>query len=559
MIGSRGWCDGVIPGEVDGFVLGTTSDNLLPDGIIPLDHDFHSFAYVFLIVGSLNLALAVEEDLQAGCLFSVWDGVDHDQGRSVGARGVFEAEDGIVLDGIEEGDGLFKFQGGFTGKAHDEVGGDGDRPFGGLDPGDAFEVPVAGVLAGHLAQDAGRAGLYGQVDVVAEGGYGVDDFDDVAGEVSGVAGGESDATDAGNLADGSEQLGEGTRALGVAVAVDILAEELDFGVAAVGDAACLFENGVGASAALLAACVGDDAVGAELVAAFDDGDVGAVRIFPGGELGFKGLVSLAVVESGDAGFSCFKAGEHLGEFAVGGGASDERDVGRAVEDFFAFLLGDTAEDGEALPFPRELLVVVESVEDLLLGFVADGAGVVEEQVCVQLSLDLGVSLLFEGADDLFGVMCVHLAAEGLEIECFCVCHPVTSICGKPSVGSGAEKCEQSLHLVLGEATGEAGHFAFSVEDDAADSEVGCGGAVGEFVAQKNAANVWWSGLEGEVIFAVAVFAADVVEVLSLDLLTGERRAVVATQQKNGGCGCGAEQAGNPVFAALSCPVHGFIL
>jgi len=58
------------------------------------------------------------------------------------------------------------------------------------------------------------------------------------------------------------------------------------------------------------------------------------------------------------------------------------------------------------------------MEDLLLGFVADGAGVVEDEAGFLLSLDLAVALGQERADDLFRVMDVHLAAKGLNVERF---------------------------------------------------------------------------------------------------------------------------------------------
>ncbi len=77
-----------------------------------------------------------------------------------------------------------------------------------------------------------------------------------------------------------------------------------------GDALGFGEDGGGGAAALFAARVRHDAVGAELVAAFDDGDVAAVGVGAGGELGVEGLVGLAVVEAGDAGFAGFEAGEH---------------------------------------------------------------------------------------------------------------------------------------------------------------------------------------------------------------------------------------------------------
>jgi hypothetical protein len=54
----------------------------------------------------------------------------------------------------------------------------------------------------------------------------------------------------------------------------------------------------------------------------------------------------------------------------------------------------------------------------LLGFVTDGAGVVEHQVSGFDGVHLGVTLLHERADDFLGVMHVHLAAESLEVKRF---------------------------------------------------------------------------------------------------------------------------------------------
>jgi len=54
-------------------------------------------------------------------------------------------------------------------------------------------------------------------------------------------------------------------------------------------------------------------------------------------------------------------------------------VGRSFEDLLAFLLGYAAEHGKgfALVVALELL---EAVEDFLLGLIADGASVVENQI-----------------------------------------------------------------------------------------------------------------------------------------------------------------------------------
>ena len=215
--------------------------------------------------------------------------------------------------------------------------------------------------------------------VIAEGRIGVDGFDDVPREIAGMAGGEANAADARDLADGREQFGEAQLPFRIAVAVDVLAEELDLGVSLVGDAARFREHRDRSAAALFAARVRDHAVGAELVAAFDDGDVSAVGILARGEFRLEGLVGLPVVESSDAVLASFEAAEHLREFAVGGRSGDERDVGRSLEDLLAFLLGNAAKHAKALAGLVQLLVVVEAVEDFLFGFVADGTGVVEDQ------------------------------------------------------------------------------------------------------------------------------------------------------------------------------------
>ena len=188
---------------------------------------------------------------------------------------------------------------------------------------------------------------------------------------------------------------------------------MDLGVAKPGDALRFGQHGGRGAGALLAARVRNNAVGAELVAAFDDGDVAAVRIGPRGELGVEGLVGLAVVETSDAGLPRLKPVEHLRQVPIAGRTGDQRDVGRALEDALAFLLSDAAEDAEELAFALHLLVLVQPVKDLLLRLIADGTGVIEDQVGVSLVDHLGIALLLQRADHLFGVVRIHLAAKSL--------------------------------------------------------------------------------------------------------------------------------------------------
>src|SRR6516165_5614878 len=77
------------------------------------------------------------------------------------------------------------------------------------------------------------------------------------------------------------------------------------------------ENGFGGAAALLAARERNYAVGAELVATFDDGDVSAMRVGARGEFRLEALVGLAIVETGGAA-SCLNLDEHLRQIAVRG-------------------------------------------------------------------------------------------------------------------------------------------------------------------------------------------------------------------------------------------------
>ena len=58
------------------------------------------------------------------------------------------------------------------------------------------------------------------------------------------------------------------------------------------------------------------------------------------------------------------------------------------------------------------------MKDFLLGLIADGAGVVEDEASVFDGRNLAVALGNQSADDFLGVMDVHLAAEGFEVEGF---------------------------------------------------------------------------------------------------------------------------------------------
>ncbi len=91
---------------------------------------------------------------------------------------------------------------------------------------------------------------------------------------------------------------------------------------------------------------------------------------------------------------------------------------RAVENLLAFLLRHAAQHAEDFAFAGLALEILQAIENLLLGLVANAACVVEHQPGVFRRLHLRVALLQKRADDLFGVVHIHLAAESFDVEGF---------------------------------------------------------------------------------------------------------------------------------------------
>src|ERR1019366_10352177 len=136
--------------------------------------------------------------------------------------------------------------------------------------------------------------------VVAERRNGINRVDDVLGKVSWMRGGEANAADARQFPDSRQQLSKTIISSRIAVRVHVLPEQLNVGVAGLGHAPGFVKDRPRSAAALLAAGVRHYAIGAELIAAFNDGDVSPVRIGAGGEFGLESLVGLAIIKTRDA-------------------------------------------------------------------------------------------------------------------------------------------------------------------------------------------------------------------------------------------------------------------
>ena len=179
---------------------------------------------------------------------------------------------------------------------------------------------------------------------------------------------------------------------------------------------------------------GDDAVGAELVAADHDADVGLVGA--GSHFGVaEGVVALEAIgdfesvavfaSQGDGdGVSSGLTGfvDHAGDFGELACADDDVDVRGALEDLLLVFLGHAAEHADDLVGAvfADLSHAAELGVDLLFGVFTDAAGVEEDGVGFFGVFGEFVALLTEGGDDEFAVQDVHLAADGFDEDFFVV-------------------------------------------------------------------------------------------------------------------------------------------
>ena len=140
-----------------------------------------------------------------------------------------------------------------------------------------------------------------------------------------------------------------------------------------------------------------------------------MRISARSEFSLETFIGLAVVESCRA-LPCLDLYEHLRQVAVRGRSADQRNMRRPLKNLLPFLLSDAAKHTELLALGQELFIIGQTMENFLLRFVADGAGVVEDQVSLLHRLYLAIPFVHQRANDFFGVVHVHLAAEGFHIE-----------------------------------------------------------------------------------------------------------------------------------------------
>src|SRR4029077_8556570 len=123
-----------------------------------------------------------------------------------------------------------------------------------------------------------------------------------------------------------------------------------------------------------------------------------------GEFGRETLVGLAVVQPGNPLLPCLELYQHLRKVAVRSRAADQRHVRGALENLLALLLRYAAQHSETLTLLVKFFVVGQAMKDLLLGFVANGTGVVKNQTSLFDRGHLAISLSQKGADNLLRIV-----------------------------------------------------------------------------------------------------------------------------------------------------------
>src|SRR5262249_40858505 len=187
---------------------------------------------------------------------------------------------------------------------------------------------------------------------------------------------------------------------------------------------------LGVAALLRTADAGNDAVGAELVAADHDADVGLKAVGPQRRVAERVVALEAAFDLRARGLfpiqtegelrltALFHRGDEFRQLSELSGTANDVHVRRSVEDVLLIFLRHAAEDADDL-VGVALLVSAEPAEsavDFLLGVLADAAGVEEDDVGLSRLVGQDVALPAQRTDDQLAVEDVHLTADSFDVE-----------------------------------------------------------------------------------------------------------------------------------------------
>ena len=327
------------------------------------------------------------------------------------ARREDEREGAVVADLVDCLEGIGEVVVGLAREADDDVRGQGAVRHVLANLGDSVQVALPVVGSAHRLQDAARARLQGQVDVLAERrqlGVGANH---VLAHVLGVGTGVADPLDALDCVDPSQELGERDPLVlrqVAPVAVHVLAQQGHLANALRGQRLDLPDQLAGPATDLAPARLRNDAVGARAVAAHRDLDPAleltrALRWQVPGE-----VLELEVPLGGQR-----VLGEELGQPVDLPGPERHVDEREPLEDLVLDRLRPAAADPHH-PLGilgLQALCLPQVGDEAVVGRLADRAGVEQDQVGCGALRHLLVAQRVEHALHSLGVVLVHLTAE----------------------------------------------------------------------------------------------------------------------------------------------------
>ena len=232
---------------------------------------------------------------------------------------------------------------------------------GGLHPRNPAQVLLARIQPLHAVQNCAGSRLRRQMHMIAQRRIRVDRVDDLAHEIARMGSGEAHPADTFRPAHLVQEPGEiPSRRRWIAIAVDVLAQQLDFAIARARELGRFRDYRRAGAATLRPSRERHHAIGAGFVAALNDGDIGAMRIVAAGERRFKRQVGIQA-QAGDATVAGFQLHQQSRQLVVAGRAANQTDVRRFLENLLAFLLRDTSQHREGFAF-AVLLELIEPVE-----------------------------------------------------------------------------------------------------------------------------------------------------------------------------------------------------
>src|SRR5579875_664472 len=293
-------------------------------------------------------------------------------------------------------------------EADDNVGGQGDAGYRAANVVDPLTIVADGVGSTHTPQHIVVTGLNRQVDVLAELRQPAHCIDYPVRHVFRMGCQEADALDSIDIVHRLQQIGQVRMARKVvAVGVDRLTQERDFFDPSTSEALDLGDDIRQWTADLTATSVRHDAVRADEVTTIDDRN-------EGGNLGVARALGVVVRQVGEIHVDLSQLGRDFYQPVELGWLVEEVDVREAFGELLLLTGHHTTCQGDAGlgSLPLHACQSSDFAGDLVLGGLANDAGVDDDDVGLVFDLRRNIACLAQHGGGFGGLRFVHLATNG---------------------------------------------------------------------------------------------------------------------------------------------------